>query len=606
MEKTRNILWLSVALNTALALLLVWSTSRVRLPGLSHNISVPAKAPATRPADLYEKFPIDLANATAVVNAVYGAGKQKDANISPVGVTFIPAYLPPNTLMYHSTGKTEVPQSFEWIAMDYEFSYSFARFARHSSSLDGSHGPPGKGGPGGPKGPGDGKGGPPGGGWRGGRKTPPEDKQVVEAAEERQLEKRVPWGLGPSYMYTFRNTEALDKLIFLDGASAAKSETGEMDQQLILSKQKDLDERVNERDAAEKICAWGKPFGLQGVVRLEIGYEIVLCDFFDKVELVSNSTLHNVTELVGFPDEHPNAKGLAAERTSLIDKYQARNHFEWVMAGAIVNEGEPRILLDYSSMVTPLNKTWVDPDPYMRRINKIPQPLKDSMLSSLEHSLAKGVNPFHNTDWPHIIEHITTKFAPLLVELNSTLAVYALDPDSTYALQDAVGNMSAITYNFVRRYHDNSVADWEQKRAKALEMAVLDYVHHTFPIETELDALILTSIYRVTKELIDTVFGMFDTAKSILPDLYIAPTDEKYPQHKKALLKEQKHISTLLHNLRWSIFTRCTQTCGWDEVCFVPTWGPGPRVEGLTVWEDGSFRIPQELQCLSIDTIKRR
>lgn len=57
-----------------------------------------------------------------------------------------------------------------------------------------------------------------------------------------------------SYLYALRNTKPLDKLIYLDGASAAKTLTGEMDQQLVLSRQLDPDARVDERVAASKIC----------------------------------------------------------------------------------------------------------------------------------------------------------------------------------------------------------------------------------------------------------------------------------------------------------------------------------------------------------------
>lgn len=74
------------------------------------------------PLEVYEKYPIDLENATAVFNSVNGALKQKHANMNPVGVSFIPAYIPPNSLLYHSTSSAKLPELFEWIAMDYEFS----------------------------------------------------------------------------------------------------------------------------------------------------------------------------------------------------------------------------------------------------------------------------------------------------------------------------------------------------------------------------------------------------------------------------------------------------------------------------------------------------
>lgn len=615
--------WLlaSVLANAVLAFLLLWNSfqlSHINL-GLSQAFYQQGNLTTTNsthqdPAAVYAAYPIDFDNATAVFNAVQGAGKQKDSNMAPVGVTFIPAYLPPGTLMYHSTQRTQVPLSYEWIAMDYEFSYSFAHFTRHNRNghgPGGPGGPPGKGhGPGGPGGPG--KGGP----FGGGRKTPPSEKTEkrsteVERPSEGKLAKRMPGGSGPAFLYTFRNTEPLTKLIFLDGASAAKSTTGEMDQQLILSQQRDADARVDERTAAEKICAWGRPFGLQGIVRLEVGYEIVLCNFADRVELVSNTTLHNVTELVGFPDETPNPTGLAAQRSALIDQSSSMSGFDWLRAGANVNDGEARILLDYSAMVTPLNRTWVHPDPYLRRINKVPQALKDEMLAELKAVMVHGgASPYHTTHWPTIIEHIAVKFSPMLILLNTTLAAFAHHHADAAAVQHAVGNITVATYNFVRRYYDDSVADEAQKRSKALDMAVLDYIHHSYPVTTELDILIYSSVYKVTREVLETVFDLFETAKLVLPDVYVTPNADKTDEHTQTLLKKHTLLVRFLDSLRWPIFTRCAKACNWDEACYVPTWGPGPMGFGharntpQTYWKDGSYRIGQKLQCVSLKNLR--
>ncbi|GMF04111.1 unnamed protein product [Ambrosiozyma monospora] len=106
-------------------------------------------------------------------------------------------------------------------------------------------------------------------------------------------------------MLTFQVVRPLDKLIYLGGASAAKTTTGEMDCEMILSGTESYNEgqRYDERTTADKICKWGESFGLDGYVRLEIGFEIVLCDFHDKVELISNVTLNNPADFIGFPRE---------------------------------------------------------------------------------------------------------------------------------------------------------------------------------------------------------------------------------------------------------------------------------------------------------------
>ncbi|GMG46627.1 unnamed protein product [Ambrosiozyma monospora] len=247
--------------------------------------------------------PIDLSNATSIFNEVNNALKQKNADLNPIGVSFIPAYVPEGTLLYHATrSAAKIPESFEWVALDQEFSYNFAGFSRGKPF----HGPPHHGGPGGPGGPGphDGPGGPPPHDGPGGPPPPPGSNSTK--GDHPPPPPPPPFGdkSNPSLL-TFQVVRPLDKLIYLGGASAAKTSTGEMDCELILSGADSYNEgeRYNERDSADKICKWGESFGLDGYVRLEIGFEIVLCNFHDKVELISNVSLSDPAKFIGFPEE---------------------------------------------------------------------------------------------------------------------------------------------------------------------------------------------------------------------------------------------------------------------------------------------------------------
>ncbi|OBA19408.1 hypothetical protein METBIDRAFT_33572 [Metschnikowia bicuspidata var. bicuspidata NRRL YB-4993] len=599
---TNRVVWVSFLLNVILGCWIVYFTSKAashrktpsdllflghRLPSIFQNAT-----------ENHWKFPIDFENATAVFNSVYGATKEKDSNMNPVGVNFFPAYIAPNTFMYHSRDDPRIPELYEWLAMDYEFSYSFASFGRGipRRHTDG----PGK--PGSPERPSPGL---PGG--RALRKDPPKISSPEALKHNINLEKQFP-EKKQSYLFTFKNKHPLDKLIFLDGDSAAKSTTGEMDQQMILSQQEDVDGYVNEREAADRICKWGSAFGLQGIVRLEVGFELILCDFHRDLELISNVTLYNTTNLAGFPCEIPEPKsGLEKSRSRLMDGWQSMSRFEWMRSGADVNDGDERILVDFSNMVTPLNKTWIDPDPYQRRINTIPQDLKNSILIELESTISKGVNPFHRTNWPQIIGHIVNKFSPMLLNLNNTLAIFESSPDSdlALALKRASESISTSTFNFIRRYSDEDITDDNNRSFMALRFAVEDYVHNTFEIQTQLDRLIYSSVYKVTKEIIDAIFRLHAVSIAILPDFYVVPTVNNYTEHKEAILRENRSLQALLKSLRWSAFTRCSRKCGWNEVCAVPGWGPGPMGwmfgnEKYLHYELGSYRVNKELQCVSI------
>ncbi|CAI4695723.1 CNT_collapsed_G0044070.mRNA.1.CDS.1 [Saccharomyces cerevisiae] len=75
--------------------------------------------------DNYHEFvrDIDFDNSTAIFNSIRAALRQSPSDIHPVGVSYFPAVIPKGTLMYHAGSK--VPTTFEWLAMDHEFSYSF-------------------------------------------------------------------------------------------------------------------------------------------------------------------------------------------------------------------------------------------------------------------------------------------------------------------------------------------------------------------------------------------------------------------------------------------------------------------------------------------------
>ncbi|EGV62899.1 hypothetical protein PSN45_001147 [Yamadazyma tenuis] len=570
--------------------------SPLSIPNVFKSTSLSEKFEASLPQNsdpytIYNRLPIDLANASAVFNTVEGALKQKDANTHPVGISFIPAYIPPNTRLYHSRSDGNVPHSFEWVAFDYEFSYAFAGFQRSTNSSGViEHN------------------------WRGREHT----------------------------LFTFKNTKSLDKLIFLDGASAAKSGS-EMDQQMILSNQTNTTEYVDERVAADKICKWGEKFGLQGIVRLEVGYEMILCDFHKDIELVSNVTLGVVNDLIGFPPDehkyvhqhpykphrkagdHPHPKGssdpkgppggefykyydygkrgdevddipdyesLSYNRSLLLSHLRLETGFEWGQAGNTHDFGEDRILLDFSNMVTPINKTYIDPNAYRRNISYISQDLKDDIIHSFEQIYKEPTVPFYKTNWQSITGAITQKFGPMLVNLNSSL--YHEN------LKEVSDRIQLLTFNFVRRYTNDATHGSATQREAAIKISIDDYVFHTFHLRNT-DFLIYASIYKVQSEIVNFIFDIFDFSKDLAHDIYIKG---EYTSHDEELKRIQKRLSDMLELFNWSISYQCSQTCAFDETCYTPTWGPGPfgwGIQGNTDFFDydgKTYSIKHEMSCI--------
>lgn len=406
------------------------------------------------------------------------------------------------------------------------------------------------------------------------------------------------------YLYTFRNKRPLDKLIYLDGASAAKSTTGEMDQQLILGRQSNPDEPVNQYKTTPVICEWGRPFGLQGIVRLEIGFEVIICDFQRDLELISNITLSNFNELL--PDKVNRGLlldsdvvigSLEEETDTIIRDSKRMGSYEWIQAGSRVNDGEPRIKLDFSKLVTPINKTWISSNPYHRRINNIPTDVKESIIAELENVFQKPVNPFHHTDWQYLTNAIVQKFSSILMNANITLALFeSQKKDLKPAIKVAGTRLFETTSNFIRRYSDDLLP---LDREAAFQTSIKDYIYNTYELTSSSEVLIHSSIYVVYTRIFHTVYDIYELSKNA-----IQAEEDNLRKIESELTNTTEALVSLIHELHWSIFTKCHSLCEWDEICYIPTWGPSPFGWGASdtePWfrrEGERFVIGNELSCV--------
>lgn len=553
----------------------------------------------TNPFDVFKQTPIDIYNASAIFNTVQSVLKEKDSNLKPNGVSFIPAYIPPNTRFYHSRGSPDLPLLFEWIAMDYEFSYLFANSGRKRRA-------------------------------RKGKSPDPSQLEITneDSVAATDTNSSLPF-LGQAYLFTLRTTRPLTKLILLDGASAAKS-SPKMDQQMILSRQHNTSAPVNERRAADKICKWGEKFGLQGIIRLEVGFEIIICDFHKDLQLISNVSLNNPYELLNIPEEtfddtssdlrydNQANEDLLLQRSQLLDSFDIYRLYEWIKAGSISDQGENRIFVDFSSMITPLNKTFIDPNPFRRNISYIPTYLKEDIILGLERNLHSPIYPFDKTNWQTITENIVFKFAPMLSILNGTMNHYvAADIGIKEEEMKSFGDdLIMVTDNLMRRYADETHKDWALKRNQAINDCILDYVYHTYTLRGS-DYLIYASIFKVQYEITELIYNLFELARDII-DLYYTTNNSTI--NAKSLVQRAQSLKSelieLLDILDWSVFYDCNRKCNASEVCYAPTWGPSPfgwgpgdqfSHKGNYTWfnNNGEFySIDKQLKCVSYEDVK--
>ncbi|CCA72518.1 hypothetical protein PIIN_06455 [Serendipita indica DSM 11827] len=84
---------------------------------------------------------------------------------------------------------------------------------------------------------------------------------------------------GESWMLTFVTKNDLN-ILYFDGSSASNSILGHLDSQDVLMYGRVRPEKVwEEPERIMWFCEWGKTFGIDAIVRMEPGFEVMLCDF---------------------------------------------------------------------------------------------------------------------------------------------------------------------------------------------------------------------------------------------------------------------------------------------------------------------------------------
>lgn len=561
---------------------------------------------------------IDFENSTAIFNSIYAALRQSGSDLHPVGVTYFPAVIPSGTLMFHA-GSGQIPDGLEWLAMDQEFSFNFGsrRQSYGRKSLNhGGHSFPGK----------------------------PREKAPNPPGRNNSRMSR------SMTMMTFRATRDLNRFIYLDGASAAKSVTGEMDTQQMLSDLIGSDvntekgegagnHRMSEQVYAERICKWGKKFGLDGFVRVEVGFEVVLCDFLNgSTELVSNVTFPMVADMMGLPPPTEislengwplDDKGtliedeLTNEQLDILDKedrweeeirkFDSMVSFDQIRAGQVHDKGDKRIQLDYRYMITGINRTYMNSDPNNRRLlnNGLTLEKQLRMCNDLESALKKGFDSSESTDWQQVFDEIVDKFSPMLKVMQNILGAAG-------GSEDVIAqNVTKYTSGFVRRFEEKGHVDISVKLGSGRKFAVYQYTRPLKDLTTDADFLIWSAAVRVVTEIVDVVYDIHEMLWPIVTSKLHQNTT---PDANIRVADSKERIDDLIRALHWiSLNYRCEKLCEWDEVCYTPSWGPSPMDWATPDSTEDHFGmhfdtarnrqvIDSELKCISADFLlqKRR
>ncbi|KAF9007435.1 hypothetical protein BDQ17DRAFT_1237861 [Cyathus striatus] len=457
------------------------------------------------------------------------------------GHTIVPATLPAGTILYHGTYSNRIPINPEWVASDTEHA---RYFCLGHGTTDNNRG---------------------------------------------------------CWQLTLVAKSPL-KILYFDGSSAAKLEDGPIDTQDILLWGKSRpDMLLAENIRIRKLCDWGRKYGIHGFLRMQAGFEIMLCDFFKDVEVVS--FLNLATDIVLPPDillgpsnvskyetlEDP----LLPQPTSWpplpIPENLLGMAVDMVEVGTWHNyyPGDTRVRLDLSRAIS-----FYDTDSFpslvplrhgkerwYHRVDGISTKDVQTLRNRLDEILTEDQwEHATSVDWRAQFHVITNRYSERLEILrymitNITDTQRAADRAfdqlrkllSPYRLHTAVPDNTP--YTSARKISNHS---WAVPVFKLCATTHTDYLAK-LPNLTPSEKMMLSAMEDVNKEICRVLVKLW--AEGIEWGLVPWKDVARSGYELRKLLDGWKvEVDMLMKWLDWSVWARCPEPCGPEEMCYMPTW----------------------------------
>ncbi|KAI9369229.1 hypothetical protein BJX61DRAFT_164727 [Aspergillus egyptiacus] len=421
-------------------------------------------------------------NANRIFNAIHSSMRQWGSSLNHNGMSFFLASVPAGTQLYHGDFRSDPVKGPEWLAFEPEHALVFTHPFPHQPP------PPGEGHP------------------------PPQ--QVFGKPDQ----------LEDGFLHSFAAARDL-RLLYIDGMSAAKTTNGTLDSQdriLFRSGQEDGGEgRLDDRKRAKLFCQmirdrWhGR---LDGMIRMEAGFEIVLCDFTRNLELLRVSRVR------------PSQEG-SEDRT--------RDHAAkmWFPAAAsrYWTIGGDRVRLNYDNFVTAyVYELDLFPagENVQPRLDHLPFDELEPMRQDLDALILNHETIESSTNWQAVADMVVERYGTRVRYLASGQA------STLQQLQDEIEN---IVTPFID--YDNRNTSIEVERCSN------QFVRRSMPVTS----VAADAVFSVSRRI----------CASLLEALH-------YTEYESVL----DQIQDLAEWLSWTTWKDCNG-CGDHEICLVPMWPLG-------------------------------
>ncbi|KAF8259925.1 hypothetical protein EI94DRAFT_1750092 [Lactarius quietus] len=399
------------------------------------------------------------------------------------------------------------------------------------------------------------------------------------------------------------------RLVYFDGLSAAKMKDGPLDSQDVIAWGRPRpDKYYSEWERIETLCDWGRPLGLDGFIRLEFHFEVMLCNFLDAMEVVSLLEVipQNRTsiprQLPEFPYKRPLPgpprlpSGWRGSPPEII-----RSAFEGFLTGSWHNHapGETRVHPDYAGLVTfydtslsSLVEARYGKDRLHLRLEGISVVDSERVRAELRTVLTREKDQGSGIDWGSISRVVVERYGGRLEYLrfllspNTTTSGDALDQATIARAQLLVILAPYITTADVpKQLPPSTNISWAAPIAQRCATTQTSQIPLAIltPQEARIHAAVENTLHEICRRLVLVWVEFFD----------VEAADEAAAT--KAIIIAHEHIDELMMWLDWSVWVRCEPACSLGELCYIPSW---PYLER----EDPYDLTPH---CLSFTALSR-
>ncbi|OCL06213.1 hypothetical protein AOQ84DRAFT_297419 [Glonium stellatum] len=465
--------------------------------------------------------------------------------------------------------------------------------------------------------------------------------------------------VGTTVLHTMVTKKAL-RVIYFDGQSASLTTTGSLDSQmaalgLSVPINPSYNHVYNETLRAHQLCDLAHELRIDGVVRMNAGFEVMLCDY--AVSGVQEIITSNITVPENQQRENDPSLPHDPHRTPPLgygNLFAEQNSWEWLRSGAwgYGESGhaggstlERRVGLDLCGMITFY-------DPQLRSLSgshhggvshyntyqngwglrrghrllnigksdakRVQKWLKYTTTSM--NALDSERSPCSGIDWQALTEVIVDHHISRAGEIHRTLKQKDNSSDDTSAILVKVHELSHAILCPYFQYPSIANLPLSYIMNQTITQCAAAYTEH-IDLDSlgRFELLIKESIHKIMFRLCTTEWKLFEwsgTHNTNLFDIVEASGEIRSSKSKIDLTEEIERFrietTSIMQWLGWEKWQDCEEECKWKELCYIPMWpviyAPGKHQGGIY---GGSALSAEEMcdfwrsKCLSRDDFDR-